>query len=128
MDAGSLGADVQAKPTPMLSDLLSLCTGRMLKNPAPQLIFTPDDQSDCDEANDMPINNQTWHNTQNDMPTSCILSSTVTKEKSSVQNINTTINKVEDSNSKKVDYIDEKLHFFFLLLSSTISCRYHKFL
>ncbi|XP_050487172.1 baculoviral IAP repeat-containing protein 6 isoform X2 [Bombus huntii] len=101
LDAGSLGADVQAKPTPMLSDLLSLCTGRMLKNPAPQLIFTPDDQSDCDEANDMPINNQTWHNTQNDMPTSRILSSTVTKEKSSVQNINTTINKVEDSNSKK---------------------------
>lgn len=113
MDAGSLGADIQAKPTPMLSDLLSLCTGRMLKKPAPQLIFTPDDQSDCDEANDMPINNQTWHNTQNDMPTSRILSSTVTKEKSSVQNINTTVqNKIEDSNSKKVDYIDEKLHFF----------------
>ncbi|KAK9296171.1 hypothetical protein QLX08_009734 [Tetragonisca angustula] len=101
LDAGSLGADVQAKSTPMLSDLLSLCTGRMLKKPAPQLIFTPDDQSDCDEANDMPINNQTWHNTQNDMPTSRILSSTVTKEKSSVQNINATINKVEDSNYKK---------------------------
>ncbi|XP_076756528.1 BIR repeat containing ubiquitin-conjugating enzyme isoform X2 [Xylocopa sonorina] len=101
LDAGSLGADVQAKPTPILSDLLSLCTGRILKKPAPQLIFTPDDQSDCDEANDMSVNNQTWHNTQNDMPNSRILSSTVTKEKSSVQNINTTVNKVEDNNSKK---------------------------
>lgn len=106
MDAGSLGPDVQTycKSTPILSDLLSLCTGRMLKKPAPQLIFTLDDQSDCDEANDMPVNNQTWHNTHNDMPNSHILNSTVTKEKSSVQSISTTVNKVEDSNPKKVDY------------------------
>ncbi|XP_076233643.1 BIR repeat containing ubiquitin-conjugating enzyme [Calliopsis andreniformis] len=101
LDAGSLGPDVQTKSTPILSDLLSLCTGRALKKPAPQLIFTPDDQSDCDEANDMSVNNQTWHSTQNDMPNSHILSSTVTKEKSSVQNIGTTVNKVEDSNPKK---------------------------
>ncbi|XP_017761383.1 PREDICTED: baculoviral IAP repeat-containing protein 6 [Eufriesea mexicana] len=100
LDAGSLGADVQAKPTPMLSDLFSLCTGRMLKKPAPQVIFIPN-QLECDEVTDMLINNQTWHNTQNDMPTSHILSSTVTKEKSSIPNINTTVNKVEDSNSKK---------------------------
>lgn len=103
MDAGSVGPDVQAKSTPILSDLLSLCTGRALKKPTPQLIFTPDDQSDCDEANDMSANNQTWHNTQNDMPNSHILSSTVMKEKSSVQSIGTTVNKVEDSNPKKVD-------------------------
>lgn len=112
MDAGSLGPDVQAKSTPILSDLLSLYTGRALKKPAPQLIFTPDNQSDCDEADDMSVNNQTWHDTQSDMPNSHILSSTVTKEKSSVQNLSTTINKVEDSNPKKVDYIDEKLHYF----------------
>ncbi|XP_076667240.1 BIR repeat containing ubiquitin-conjugating enzyme isoform X2 [Andrena cerasifolii] len=101
LDAGSVGPDVQAKSTPILSDLLSLCTGRALKKPTPQLIFTPDDQSDCDEANDMSANNQTWHNTQNDMPNSHILSSTVMKEKSSVQSIGTTVNKVEDSNPKK---------------------------
>ncbi|CAK9813280.1 Baculoviral IAP repeat-containing protein 6 [Anthophora quadrimaculata] len=97
LGAGLLGS----KSTPMLSDLLSLCTGRMLKKPAPQLLFTPDDQSDCDEANDMSVNNQTWHNAQSDMPNSHILSSTVTKEKSSVQNINATVNKVEGNNPKK---------------------------
>ncbi|XP_054010480.1 baculoviral IAP repeat-containing protein 6 isoform X1 [Hylaeus anthracinus] len=105
LDAGSLGSDVQAKSTPILSDLLSLCTGRTLKKPVPQLIFTPDNQSDCDETNDMSVSNQTWHDTQSDMPNSHILSSTVTKEKSSVQNLSTTVNRVEDSNSKKRDDI-----------------------
>ncbi|XP_015440195.1 PREDICTED: baculoviral IAP repeat-containing protein 6 [Dufourea novaeangliae] len=101
LDAGSLGPDVQAKSTPILSDLLSLCTGRAIKKPAPQLIFTPDNQSDCDEANDMSVNNQAWHDTQSDMPNSHILSSTLTKDKSSAQNLGTTVNKVEDSNPKK---------------------------
>ncbi|XP_076283788.1 BIR repeat containing ubiquitin-conjugating enzyme isoform X2 [Lasioglossum baleicum] len=101
LDAGSLGPDVQAKSTPKLSDLLSLCTGRALKKPASQLMFTPDLQSDCAEANDMSVNNQTWHDTQTDMPNSHILNSALTKEKSPVQNLGTTLNKVEDSNSKK---------------------------
>nr|XP_033324348.1 baculoviral IAP repeat-containing protein 6 [Megalopta genalis] len=103
LDAGSLGPDVQAKSTPILSDLLSLCTGRALKKPASQLMFTPDNQSDCAEANDMSVNNQTWHDTQSDMPNSHILNSALTKEKSSIQNLGTTLNNVEDSNSKKRD-------------------------
>ncbi|XP_043255701.1 baculoviral IAP repeat-containing protein 6 [Colletes gigas] len=101
LDAGSLGPDVQAKSTPILSDLLSLCRGA-LKKPAPQLIFTPDNQSDCDETNDMSVSNQTW---QRDIFNSCVLSSIVTKEKSSIQNLGTTVNKVEDSNLKKRDDI-----------------------
>jgi len=124
LDAGSLGPHVQAKSTATLSDLLSMYTGRVLKKPSPQLLLTPDEQSDCDEANDISGDNQTWHNTQNNMPSSHMLSSIVTKEKSCVQNINTAVNKIEDDNPKKVDYIDEKethttiffsfLFFFFL--------------
>ncbi|XP_076225750.1 BIR repeat containing ubiquitin-conjugating enzyme isoform X2 [Nomia melanderi] len=101
LDAGSLGPDVQTKSTTTLSDLLSLCTGRALKKPASQLMFAPDNQSDCAESNDMSVNNQTWHDTQSDMPNSHILNSALTKEKSSVQNLGTTVNKVEDSNPKK---------------------------
>lgn len=117
MDAGSLGPDVQAKSTPTLSDLLSMYTGRVLKKPSSQLLLTPDEQSDCDEANSMSGDNQTWHSTQNNMPSSHILSSIVTKEKSTVQNLDTAINKVEEGNPKKVDYIDEDTHHFFLLIS-----------
>lgn len=80
-------------------------TGRVLKKPSSQLLLTPDEQSDYDEANDTSGDNQTWHSTQNNMPSSHILSSIVTKEKSSVQNIDTAINKVEEGNPKKVDYI-----------------------
>lgn len=116
MDAGSLGPDIQTKSTTTLSDLLSLCTGRALKKPASQLMFAPDNQSDCAESNDMSVNNQTWHDTQSDMPNSHILNSALTKEKSSVQNLGTTVNKVEDSNPKKVDYIDEKLYLLFVSL------------
>ncbi|KAL6430648.1 hypothetical protein ACFW04_006912 [Cataglyphis niger] len=101
LDAGSLGPHVQAKSTATLSDLLSMYTGRMLKKPSPQLLLTPDEQSDCDEANDISGDNQTWHNTQNNMPSSHMLSSIVTKEKSCVQNIDTAVNKIEDDNPKK---------------------------
>ncbi|EFN66625.1 Baculoviral IAP repeat-containing protein 6 [Camponotus floridanus] len=101
LDAGSLGPHVQAKSTATLSDLLSMYTGRVLKKPSPQLLLTPDEQSDCDEANDISGDNQTWHNTQNNMPSSHMLSSIVTKEKSCVQNINTAVNKIEDDNPKK---------------------------
>lgn len=129
MDAGSLGPHVQAKSTATLSDLLSMYTGRVLKKPSPQLLLTPDEQSDYDEANEMSGDNQTWHSTQNNMPSSHMLSSIVTKEKSCVQSINTAVNKVEESNPKKVDYIDKDTHhsyFFFsffykfLFLSSVI--------
>lgn len=107
MDAGSLGPHLQAKSTATLSELLSMYTGRVLKKPSPQLLLTPDEQSDYDEANEMSGDNQTWHSTQNNMPSSHILSSIVTKEKSCVQNINTAVNKVEEGNPKKVDYIDK---------------------
>lgn len=116
MDAGSLGPDVQAKSTATLSDLLSMYTGRVLKKPSSQLLLTPDEQSDCDEANDTSGDNQTWHSTQNNMPSSHLLSSIVTKEKSSIQNLDTAINKLEESNFKKVDYIDEDTHAPFFSL------------
>lgn len=115
MDAGSLGPDVQAKSTATLSELLSMYTGRVLKKPSSQLLLTPDEQSDCDEANDISGDNQTWHSTQNNMPSSHILSSIVTKEKSSVQNLDTAINKLEEGNFKKVVYIDEDTYRFFSL-------------
>lgn len=127
MDAGSLGPHVQAKSTATLSDLLSMYKGRVLKKSSPQLLLTPDEQSDYDEANEMSGDNQTWHSTQNNMPSSHILSSIV-KEKSCVQSINTAV-KVEEGNPKKVDYIDRDtrtilifLLFFykFLFLSSVI--------
>lgn len=86
-------------------------TGRVLKKPSTQLLLTPDEQSDCDEANDASGNSQTSHNTQNNMPSSHVLSSIVTKEKSSAQNINTAVNKVEESNPKKVDFVDENMHY-----------------
>lgn len=121
MDAGSLGPHVQAKSTATLSDLLSMYTGRVLKKPSAQLLLTPDEQSDYDEANEMSGDNQTWHSTQNNMPSSHILSSIITKEKSCLQNINTAVNKVEEGNPKKVDYID-KTHapflFFLFLVNS----------
>lgn len=98
-----LGLDVQAKSTATIGDLLSMYTGRVLNKPSPQLLLTPDEQSDCDEANDMSSDNQTWHSSQSNMPTSHILNS-ITKEKSSVQNINIAVNKAEEGNSKKVDY------------------------
>lgn len=122
MDAGSLGPDVQAKSTATLSDLLSMYTGRVLKKPSPTLLLTLDEQSDCDcEANDMSGDNQIWHNAQNNMPNSHILSSIITKEKSSVENIIPAINKFEESNPKKVDYIDEDTyHFLSLIFSSVI--------
>jgi len=120
LDAGSLGPHVQAKSPVTLSELLSMYTGR--KKPSPQLLLTPDEQSDYDEANEMSGDNQTWHSTQNNMPSSHILSSIVTKEKSCVQSINTAVNKVEEGNPKKVDYIDEDTHttfiFFFFLINS----------
>ena len=119
MDAGSLGPHVQAKSTATLSDLLSMYTGRVLKKPSAQLLLTPDEQSDYDEANEMSGDNQTWHSTQNNMPSSHILSSIITKEKSCVQSINTAVNKVEEGNPKKVDYIDRHTHhsyFFFFFL------------
>ncbi|XP_032684948.1 baculoviral IAP repeat-containing protein 6 isoform X6 [Odontomachus brunneus] len=101
LDAGSLGPDVQTKSSATLSDLLSMYTGRVLKKPSSQLLLTPDEQSDYDEANDTSVDNQTWHNTQNNMPSSHILSSIITKEKSSVQNLDTAIKKVEEGNLKK---------------------------
>lgn len=117
MDAGSLGPDVQTKPTSTLSDLRRVYTGRVLKKPIPQLLLTSDEQSDCDEANDTSGDNQTtWHSTQSDIPNSHVLNSTISKEKSSVQSINSAVNKVEDSNSKKVDCIDENLHFLNFIL------------
>lgn len=79
-------------------------TGRVLKKPSPQLLLTPDEQSDYDEANEMSSGCQTaWQSVQNKMPSSHILSSIVTKEKSCIQSINTAVNKVEESNPKKVD-------------------------
>lgn len=104
MDAGSLGPHVQAKSTATLSDLLSMYTGRVLKKPSTQLLLTPDEQSDCDEANDASGNSQTWHNMQSNMPSSHVLNSIVTKEKSSAQNISTAVNKVKESNLKKVNF------------------------
>ncbi|XP_035734374.1 baculoviral IAP repeat-containing protein 6-like isoform X2 [Vespa mandarinia] len=101
LDAGSLGPDVQTKPTSTLNDLRRVYTGRVLKKPIPQLLLTSDEQSDCDEANDTSGDNQTWHSTQSDIPNSHVLNSTISKEKSSVQSINSAVNKVEDSNSKK---------------------------
>jgi len=121
-----LGLDVQAKSTATIGDLLSMYTGRVLNKPSPQLLLTPDEQSDCDEANDISNDNHSWHNSQNNMPTSHILNS-ITKEKSSVQDINIAVNKAEEGNSKKVDYINEHLRIiisffcfflFFLLLFS----------
>lgn len=121
MDAGSLGPHVQAKSTATLSDLLSMYKGRVLKK-STSLSLTPDEQSDYDEANEMSGDNQTaWHSTQNNMPSSHILSSIVTKEKSCVQSINTAV-KVEEGNPKKVDYIDRDtrtiLIFFFFFINS----------
>ncbi|XP_011349517.2 baculoviral IAP repeat-containing protein 6 isoform X2 [Ooceraea biroi] len=100
LDAGLLGLDVQTKSTATIGDLLSMYTGRVLNKPSPQLLLTPDEQSDCDEANDMSNDNQAWHSSQNNMPTSYILNS-IAKEKSSVQNINIAVNKAEEGNSKK---------------------------
>jgi len=113
LDAGLLGLDVQAKSTATIGDLLSMYTGRVLNKPSPQLLLTPDEQSDCDEANDISNDNHNWHNSQNSMPTSHILNS-ITKEKP-VQNINIAVNKAEEGNSKKVDYINEHTyyHLFF---------------
>lgn len=109
MDAGSLGPHVQAKSTATFSDLQCMYTGRVKKSFS-QLFL--DEQSDCDEAIDMSGDNQTWHSAESNMPSRMLsffndkLSERkVTKEKSSVQNVNTAVNKVEESNPKKVDYI-----------------------
>jgi len=88
--------------------------GRVLKK-STSLSLTPDEQSDYDEANEMSGDNQTWHSTQNNMPSSHILSSIVTKEKSCVQSINTAV-KVEEGNPKKVDYIDRDTRTILIFL------------
>ncbi|KAL0100417.1 hypothetical protein PUN28_019635 [Cardiocondyla obscurior] len=101
LDAGSLGPHVQAKSTATLSDLLRIYTGGVLKKPSPQLLLTPDEQSDYDEANEMSGDSQTaWHSIQNKLPSSLVLTPIVTK-KTCVQSINTAVNKIEESNSKK---------------------------
>lgn len=75
------------------------------KPPAALLSLTPDDQSDSDEANNMPGEFKIWHNAQNDAPIPHTIGSSITKEKSSEPNASTATNKIEDNHNKKVDLL-----------------------
>lgn len=95
MDTGSV-LDVQTKSTSILNNFLSLRSGQILKKPSTQLLFTPDEQSDCDDTHD-----QIWLNSQKTNPHT--FNSILNKDKSPVKRIDSSINKIEDNHPKKVD-------------------------
>ncbi|XP_046485616.1 baculoviral IAP repeat-containing protein 6 isoform X2 [Neodiprion pinetum] len=103
---GAVDPDLQAKLTTKLSNLLSQYKAEMSKKPATLLSLTPDDQSDSDEANNMPGEFKIWHNAQNDASNPHMIASSKTKEKSSVPKASTATNKIEDNHDKKrEDYV-----------------------
>ncbi|XP_012256631.2 baculoviral IAP repeat-containing protein 6 isoform X2 [Athalia rosae] len=101
LDAVSLEPDLQDKLATKISNLLSQCNAENSKKPAALLSLTPDDQSDSEEANNIPGEFKIWHNAQNDAPNPHTITSSISKEKSSVPNASTATNKIEDNHNKK---------------------------
>ncbi|XP_016842826.1 baculoviral IAP repeat-containing protein 6 isoform X2 [Nasonia vitripennis] len=109
-EAGSLGADVQFKLIDhKLTDLLSQCTKNAPKanyealSKKSQDFYTPDDQSDSDEAsNTQSATTSFWTLCNDKSPT---LTSVLKEKSSSVTNVGTSASKVEDTGAKKRDDI-----------------------